>query len=60
MLVVNNIYDIPLLKNNHDLFGRTLGGWEVSGIGQFQSGAALSVPGTVDQARVGPGNGSQP
>ena len=60
VLVVNYIYDLPFLKNNHGFFGQTLGGWEISGISQFQSGVPLSVLGTVDQAGVGPGNGSQP
>ncbi|MEO7145130.1 MAG: TonB-dependent receptor, partial [Bryobacteraceae bacterium] len=60
VLVLNYIYDIPFLKNNHELAGRVLGGWEISGISQFQSGVALSVLGTVDQAGIGAGNGSQP
>ena len=60
VLVFNYVYDIPLLKGNHGLLGRTLGGWEVSGVSQFQSGAPLNVLGSVDQAGVGPGNGSQP
>ncbi|HLJ16787.1 MAG TPA: carboxypeptidase regulatory-like domain-containing protein [Bryobacteraceae bacterium] len=60
VLVFNYIYDLPFLRHNAGIFGKTLGGWEISGISQFQSGAALSVLGTVDQAGVGTGNGSQP
>lgn len=60
VLVFNYIYDLPFFAKNHGIAGHTLGGWEISGISQFQSGAALSVLGTVDQAGVGPGNGSQP
>jgi hypothetical protein len=60
VMVLNYIYDLPIFRHNQSLLGRTLGGWEISGISQFQSGAALSVLGTVDQAGVGPGNGSQP
>jgi hypothetical protein len=60
VLVLNYIYDLPFFRNNKALLGKTLGGWEVSGISQFQSGAPLSVFGTVDQAGVGAGNGSQP
>jgi hypothetical protein len=59
VLVVNYIYDLPFLKNNHGFLGRTLGGWEISGISQFQSGAPLTVVGTVDQAGIGTGNGAQ-
>ena len=60
VLVINYIYDIPFLMHNRSLLGKTLGGWELSGISQLQSGAPLSVFGTVDQAGVGTGNGSQP
>lgn len=60
VLVVNYIYDLPFFNNNHSLPGRILGGWEISGISQFQSGTALSVLGTTDQAGIGTGNGSQP
>ncbi len=60
VLVLNYIYDIPFLKNSRSLVGKTLGGWEISGISQLQTGAALSVLGTVDQAGVGTGNGSLP
>ena len=60
VLVLNYIYDIPFLKNNQSIFGKVLGGWEVSGISQFQSGLALNVLGTTDQAGIGAGNGSQP
>jgi hypothetical protein len=40
-LVFNYIYDIPFLKANRGLFGKTPGGWEVSGV-------------SIDQAGVGP------
>ncbi len=60
VLVLNYIYDIPFLKNNQSVFGKVLGGWEVSGISQFQSGLAVAVLGTTDQAGVGSGNGAQP
>ena len=60
VMVMNYIYDLPVFNHNQGVLGKTLGGWEVSGISQFQSGAALNVLGTVDQAGIGPGNGSQP
>lgn len=60
VLVMNFIYAIPFLKDNKALLGALLGGWEVSGISQFQSGSPLTVFGSTDQAGVGPGNGSQP
>lgn len=60
VLVINYIYDIPFLLHNKGLLGKTLGGWELSGISQFQSGQPGSIFGSVDQAGVGTGNGSQP
>lgn len=60
VLVFNYIYAIPFLSKNRGLAGRVLGGWEVSGVSQFQSGAPLSVFGTTDQAGIGAGNGAQP
>jgi hypothetical protein len=40
----NFVYDIPLLKNSQNRFMKTaLGGWEVSGIVTFQTGAPLNI-----------------
>ena len=60
VLVLNYVYAIPFLKQNKGILGKTVGGWEVSGVSQFQSGAPLSPLGSTDQAGVGPGNGTQP
>jgi len=32
------LYDIPLLKNRHDLVGKALGGWHVDGTFQYHTG----------------------
>jgi len=60
ILIINYIYELPFLKNNTSAFGKVLGGWELSGVTQFQSGAPLSVWRSKDVAGVGPGNGNQP
>jgi hypothetical protein len=32
------LYDLPILRNRHDLVGKTFGGWQVNGTFQFHSG----------------------
>ncbi len=36
-------YALPILKNNKGPLGKALGGWEISGIGRYQTGAPLTV-----------------
>ena len=59
MLILNYIYEIPLFSHSRRLLKSTLGGWELSGVNQFQSGAPFSVREGVDYAGVGPGSGTQ-
>ena len=59
VLVVNYIYKLPFFKNRHNLVGQTLGGWEISGIYQYQSGMPYSVRTSQDIAGVGTGSGNQ-
>jgi hypothetical protein len=37
-LIVSAIWDLPFFRNQHDLAGKILGGWELSGIGTFHTG----------------------
>jgi hypothetical protein len=54
IFTANYIYDVPLLKNRHDLAGKVLGGWEVSGIVTFQTGLPNSPLGAnYDAAGLG-------
>jgi len=39
-------YRIPFLRNSRTVQGYVLGGWEISGIARFQTGAPLTVTGT--------------
>jgi hypothetical protein len=57
--VINTIYELPFLKNASSLGGRLLGGWQLSGLVQFQTGTPFSVGTGDDFAGVGPGSGAQ-
>ncbi len=59
ILIINYVYEIPLLKNNKSLVGRLAGGWELSGVNQFQSGTPFSITYSTDYAGVGTGSGNQ-
>lgn len=42
IVVVNYIYELPFFRNNN-LTGKLLGGWQISGISQFQTGTPFSI-----------------
>jgi hypothetical protein len=58
VLVANYTYELPFFKGDSWVH-RILGGWEVSGVNQFQSGIPLSVRTSEDIAGIGPGSGNQ-
>ena len=43
ILVLSYVYDLPFYKNERNLAGYMLGGWELSGITNFQSGQSVTV-----------------
>src|SRR5579864_5120247 len=43
MLVVSYVYELPFYRNQQNLAGHLLGGWELSGITTIQSGQSTSV-----------------
>jgi hypothetical protein len=43
ILVVSYVYDLPFYRHDNSLVGHVLGGWEVSGITNFQSGQSTTV-----------------
>jgi len=53
ILVFNYLYDLPFFKNHSTLGGKLLGGWQISGITQFQTGLPCSVAGPADYTGVG-------
>jgi hypothetical protein len=53
MLVFNYLYDLPFFRDKSRLTGKLLGGWQVSGVTQFQTGLPCSIAGGSDYAGVG-------
>jgi hypothetical protein len=53
ILVFNYLYDLPFFKNHSTLPGKLLGGWQISGLTQFQTGLPCSIAGPADYAGVG-------
>lgn len=54
---VNFIYELPFFQKTASRLARnTLGGWEVSGVASFQSGAPNTVSVPSDVARIGVGS----
>ncbi len=43
VFIANYLYELPLFKNSSSLAGKTLGGWQLSGIFQAQTGTPCSV-----------------
>ncbi|MBV9765674.1 MAG: carboxypeptidase regulatory-like domain-containing protein [Acidobacteriaceae bacterium] len=53
VLIVNFLYELPFLRNQANLAGKILGGWQISGIFQAQTGTPCSVGKSNDYAGVG-------
>lgn len=51
--VINFIYELPFLRNRQDFASTLLGGWQVTGVVQFQTGQPVSVGTTDDFAGIG-------
>lgn len=50
---ISYIYQLPFLKNNTRLEGKLLGGWEIAGAMQFQTGTPCGIGTNNDYAGVG-------
>lgn len=59
VLILNFAYDLPFFSKSSRLPRTALGGWQIAGITQFQSGAPFTVQSAEDFAGVGPGGGPQ-
>lgn len=53
VFVANYLYELPFFRNHSGFAGKVLGGWQISGITQFQTGLPCSVAASVDYAGVG-------
>jgi len=58
--VINFIYQLPLLRGRKDILQKTLGGWQITGVAQFQTGAPFSVVTSDDFAGIGAVGEAQP
>ena len=48
ILAINYLYELPFFKNHSTMSGKLLGGWQISGISQFQTGLPCSVAVATD------------
>jgi len=53
ILVINYLYDLPFFKNRSTVPGKLLGGWQISGVTQFQTGLPCGAAHASDYAGVG-------
>ncbi|MGH9398251.1 MAG: carboxypeptidase regulatory-like domain-containing protein [Terriglobia bacterium] len=53
VLIINYLYNLPFFKDHSTLRGKLLGGWQIGGINQFQTGTPCGVAGGSDYAGVG-------
>jgi hypothetical protein len=58
VFIANFLYDLPFFHSPHNFAGKVLGGWELSGIFQAQTGTPCSVMVATDYAGIGPYDGS--
>jgi hypothetical protein len=58
--VINWIYQLPFFRQSNSRALRAIaGGWQITGVTQFQSGTPFSVQTGDDFAGIGPGSGNQ-
>jgi len=53
VFIANFMYELPFFHGRNDMLGRALGGWQVSGIIQKQTGTPTSAARGTDYAGVG-------
>jgi hypothetical protein len=53
VFILNFLYELPVFRSNNGITGKLLGGWQLSGIFQAQTGTPCSVTYSNDYAGVG-------
>ena len=53
IFVLNYLYPLPFFREQSGFVGKVLGGWQISGIAQYQTGLPCSVASASDFAGVG-------
>ncbi len=65
ILVINYLYELPFFRGKSGFTGKALGGWQISGVSQFQTGLPCGVgvgndyAGTGQDGSFGCGNAGQ-
>src|SRR5260221_5565156 len=54
IVVLTYLYELHFFRHQSGVAGKALGGWQISGITQFQTGLPCSVAAATDFAGVGP------
>jgi hypothetical protein len=58
--VINFIYQLPFFRTtNNKALRAVAGGWQITGVTQFQSGTPVKIQTSDDFAGIGPGSGNQ-
>lgn len=60
VLVLNYVWELPIFRNSDNFAGKVLGGWEIAGVTQMQTGTPNQVGLSTDMAGIGSGNQFQP
>ncbi len=58
-MVLNYIYELPWHRDQSTLAGKVIGGWQITGVAQFQTGTPVTIAPGTDFAGVGSGSGPQ-
>jgi hypothetical protein len=53
IVAISYYYALPFFKDKSTMAGKLLGGWQISGVNQFQTGSPCGVFGSNDVAQVG-------
>jgi hypothetical protein len=53
IMIINYLYELPFFRGQNTVTAKMLGGWQLSGITQFQTGTPSSVAVTTDYVGVG-------
>jgi hypothetical protein len=53
VLVVNAVYELPFLRGGQTLASKVLGNWQITGVGQMQTGAPFFIGTNDDFAGIG-------
>lgn len=53
LLVINYLYTLPFFKDTTKRSGKLLGGWQISGVNQWQTGTPCGIGSNNDYAGVG-------